>query len=387
MGEELLYLFADGKFCRSHERTGAPDTPVSIYEVDLASWARVPEEGDRRLTHREIAGKLADYVHDAGFTHVALLPEPQPGTPSDFLYLVDTLHQRGAGVIVDWEARMQPEFRNLLTGDHIEGMGLGDADSVLPAEPGFRYKWNMGWTAETLAYLSQDPLYRAFHHNRLTASAEFVFPGDSVLPLSDAEVGPGKGSLIGRMPGDDWKRFANLRLLYGYMTALPGKKLLFMGDEFGQWREWNPQGSLDWHLLEQAPHRGLQRWVRDLNTVYRGQPALYEFDSGPAGFQLVDSEDNQRSILSFRRIGRDPLNQVLFIFNFTPVPRQNYRAGVPERGEWRELLNGDATLYGGSGQGNLGSIHSAPVPMHGYPDSLNLTLPPLAMIAFRKASR
>jgi 1,4-alpha-glucan branching enzyme len=386
MNERTLYLFAEGKFGRDHREAAAPDTPVSIYEVDPDSWARVPEEGNRPLTWREIAGKLAEYVHDMGFTHVEFLPEHLPETAADFLYLADTLHQQGAGVIVDWAEDSPAELRHLLSGDHIEGLGSGRDGSPPPGAFGFRYKWNMGWTAGTLAYLSEDPLYRSYHHNRLIAAAESAFPGKCVLPLSRDEVAPGKGSLIARMPGDDWRKFANLRLLYGYMAALPGKKLLFMGDEFGQWQEWNPRGSLDWHLLEQAPHRGLQRWVRDLNTFYRGQPALYEIDSGPAGFQLMD-DDSQRSILSFRRIGLEPLDQVLFIFNFTPVPRQNYRAGVPERGEWQELLNGDATLYGGSGQGNLGSLHSAPVPMHGYPDSLNVTLPPLAMVAFRKAPR
>ena len=213
----------------------------------------------------------------------------------------------------------------------------------------------------------------------------YAFSENFVLPLSHDEVVHGKGSMIGKMPGDDWKKFANLRLLYGYMTAHPGKKLLFMGGEFGQWNEWNHDASLDWSLLEYPPHSGLQRWVRDLNTFYRGQPALYELDSDPAGFQWVDANDSQRSIISFRRMGRDPQDQVVFACNFTPEPRQNYRVGVPERGEWKELLNSDATLYGGSGQGNLGSLHTTPMPMHGHPVSLNLTLPPLAVVAFKKA--
>ena len=233
-----------------------------------------------------------------------------------------------------------------------------------PASGAFQYKWNAKWTEDTLAYFREDPIYRLYQHDRLTSGLKSTLSGAFLLPLI------GNGPLIDRMPGDDWRKLANLRLLYGYLTACTGKKLLTV--------------PVEW--VGQPPRDGPHRWLRDLNTFYRGQPALYELDSDAAGFAWVDANDRERSILAFRRMGRDSQNQVLFLFNFTPVPRQNYRAGVPQRGEWRELLNGDATLYGGSGQGNLGSIVSAPVPMHGYPDSLNLTLPPLAMLALQKAS-
>jgi 1,4-alpha-glucan branching enzyme len=233
--------------------------------------------------------------------------------------------------------------------------------------------------------MSKDPIYRSYYHNRLTFSLMYAFSENFVLPFSHDEVVHGKGSMIAKMPGDDWRKFANLRLLYGYMFAHPGKKLLFMGDEFGQWKEWNHDESLDWSLLQYPFHSGLQRWVRDLNTFYRGRRALYERDSEPRGFEWIDCNDSQRSIVSFRRRGCDPDEEVVFICNFTAEPRQNYRVGVPARGEWKELLNGDATLYGGSGQGNLGNVGAAPIPMHGHPWSLNLTLPPLAMIALSRA--
>jgi 1,4-alpha-glucan branching enzyme len=187
------------------------------------------------------------------------------------------------------------------------------------------------------------------------------------------------------MPGDDWQKFASLRLLLAYLVASSGKKLLFMGGEFGQWKEWSHDASLEWDLLQHPSHQGLQRWVRDLNTFYRARPALHEWDANADGFQWIDASDSERSIVSFRRQGSDSGRPLIFVFNFTPMPRQNYRIGVPVRGEWKEVLNGDAALYGGSGQGNLGSVETSPVPMHGHPWSLNLTLPPLAMIAFERA--
>jgi len=305
-----LYLYSDGKF---YSR-GAPDAPVTICETDFDLGPP----------------QLAAHAYDMGFTHVLL---SSPGGA----YL-EAIHERGIGVIAD-----APDADGILAG-------------AAPSRSAFRYQWNMRWTEETLAYLSEDPLFRSHHHRRLLS----VETGSFVLPLSREF-----GSLAARMPGDEWQKFANLRLLYGYQAACPGKKLIFPGDEFH--------------------NAGLARWVRDLNTFYRAQPALFERDSDPEAFEWVDTADSQRSILAFRRNGRAPGEHVLFIFNFTPVPRRNYRAGVPSRGEWKELLNSDATLYGGSGQGNLGGVESAPVPAHGCPDSLNLTLPPLAMLAFRKA--
>ncbi len=305
-----LYLYSDGKF---YSR-GGPDNPVTICEADTG-WR--PEE-------------LAAHAYDLGFTHVRF-SSPEAAA-------IEALHERGIGVIAD-----APGSDGLMA-------------ETAPARPAFRYQWNTRWTEETFAYLSADPLFRSHQHGRLLSAES----GPFVLPLSREW-----GSLTGRMPGDEWQKFANVRLLYGYQGACPGKKFLFLGDEF--------------------QNAGLARWVRDLNTFYRGQPALYEQDSVSAGFEWVDTTESERSILAFRRNGRDAAGQVLFVFNFTPVPRQNYRAGVTARGEWKELLNSDATLYGGSGQGNLGAVESAPVPAHGCPDSLNLTLPPLAMLAFRKS--
>jgi 1,4-alpha-glucan branching enzyme len=251
---------------------------------------------------------------------------------------------------------------------------------------GFGMKWDMGWMHDTLAYLSLDPIHRRYHHNQLTFRGVYAFTENYVLPLSHDEVVHGKGSLIGKMPGDDWRKFANLRLLFGYMFMQPGKKLLFMGGDIAQWREWNHDTSLDWHLLNEPQHQGLQRWVRDLNTFYRGQPALYDFDCSPAGFEWVDANDSEASVLSFLRKGRTPGDEILVVVNFTPVPRQNYRVGVPRGGRWLEVLNSDAPLYGGSGQGNLGGEHAAPVNCHGRPYLLNITVPPLGMVAFKAAS-
>jgi 1,4-alpha-glucan branching enzyme len=248
---------------------------------------------------------------------------------------------------------------------------------------GFGLKWNMGWMHDMLDYISKDPVFRQYHHNKITFSLVYAFSENFVLPFSHDEVVYGKGSMIGKMPGDNWQKFANLRLLYGYMFGHPGKKLLFMGDEFGQWAEWNHDSSLDWHLLEYPLHQGLLRWVRDLNTFYRGQPSIFEIDFDAAGFEWVDCTDSERSVVSFLRKGSGSGELTLFVCNFTPVPRQNYRVGVPFEGHWLEMLNSDAPLYGGSGQGNGGGVDAAPLPIHGRPHSLNLTLPPLGMLAFR----
>ncbi len=496
----------------NHRPVGqALDAPISIYEVHLGSWARVPEDGNRWLTYREMAGKLAEYVHHMGFTHVEFLPVTEHpfdgswgyqtvgyyaptsrfGTPQDFMYLVDALHQNGIGVILDWVPAHFPtdehglgyfdgthlyehadprqghhpdwgtfvfnfgrtEVRNFLISNalfwfdryHIDGLRVDAVASLLyldygrreggwipnrfggnenldaidflrtlnetvyGAYPGvmmmaeestawpmvsrptylgglgFGFKWNMGWMHDMLDYMSLDPIFRSYNHNRVTFGLMYAFSENFVLPFSHDEVVHGKGSMIGKMPGDEWRKFANLRLLYGFMTAHPGKKLLFMGDEFGQWSEWNHDKSLDWHLLESPPNAGLQRWVRDLNTFYRGQRALFERDVEPAGFEWIDCNDGLRSVLGFRRRGRDAGEEVIFVCNFTPVPRENYRVGVPSHGDWQEVLNGDAELYGGSGQGNLGTVSAAPIAMHGHPWSLNLLLPPLAMIALRRA--
>ncbi len=505
------YEWGDDAWIEARSRAQALDAPISVYEVHLGSWARVPEEGNRWLTYREMAARLPQYLHDMGFTHVEFLPVTEHpfdgswgyqtvgyfaptsrfGSPQDFMYLVDTLHQNGIGVILDWVPAHFPtdehglgyfdgthlyehadprqgqhpdwgtfvfnfgrnEVRNFLISNalfwfdvyHVDGLRVDAVASLLyldygrkqgewipnryggrenldavdflrnlneaaygaypgammmaeesTAWPGvsrpnylgglgFGFKWNMGWMHDMLDYMSQDSIYRSYHHNRLTFSLMYAFSENFVLPLSHDEVVHGKGSMIGKMPGDDWRKFANLRLLYGYMLAHPGKKLLFMGDEFGQWKEWNHDQSLDWDLLNYPMHHGLQRWVRDLNTLYRGQPACHQRDSEAGGFEWIDCNDSQRSIVAFRRKGYDPEGEIVFVCNFTPVPRQNYRIGVPSRGDWEEILNGDAVLYGGSGQGNLGNVGTAPIPMHNQPWSLNLTLPPLAMVAFKRS--
>jgi 1,4-alpha-glucan branching enzyme len=250
---------------------------------------------------------------------------------------------------------------------------------------GFGYKWDMGWMHDTLKYLSQDPVHRKFHHNLLSFRMLYAWGENYMLPLSHDEVVHGKGSLIGKMPGDEWQKFANLRLLFGYMFAQPGKKLLFMGCEFGQWHEWNHDASLDWHLLDYPTHSGLKRWVRDLNTFYRGERAMHELDCESGGFEWVDANDAENSVASFVRKGRAGAADVLVVCNFTPVPRHNYRVGVPHGGHWDEVLNSDAPLYGGSGQGNFGGLDAAPVPCHGRPYTLTVTVPPLGMVAFKRA--
>ncbi len=245
---------------------------------------------------------------------------------------------------------------------------------------GFGMKWDMGWMHDTLRYFSKDPVHRKYHHNDLTFRMMYAFTENFVLPLSHDEVVYGKGSLLGKMPGDDWQKFANLRLLFAHMYSQPGKKLLFMGGEFGQWREWNHDGSLDWHLLDSPPHAALQRWVEDLNRTYRDIPALHELDTSPDGFEWIDCCDAENSIVSLLRKSASDSRIVAVALNFTPVPRHNYMVGVPVGGHWTEVLNSDAPFYGGSGQGNMGGVEAAPIPLHGRSWSLNLTLPPLGAV-------
>ena len=503
------YSWSDNEWMANRSKYNSADSPISIYEVHLGSWRRVPEDGNRSLTYREMAPLLADYVHDAGYTHVEFLPVMEHpfdgswgyqivgyfaptsrfGSPSDFMYLVDYLHQRGIGVILDWvpahfpkdEAGLgyfdgshlyehadpkqgeQPdwntfvfnygrkEVQNFLISNalfwldkyHVDGlrtdavaamlyldygrpeggwvpnrfggrenleavqflktlneqvyeafpdvMMIAEESTAWPqvSRPtylgglGFGFKWNMGWMHDMLSYMSLDPVLRSYHQDQITFSLVYAFSENFILPFSHDEVVYGKGSMLRKMPGDDWQKFANLRLLYGFMFGHPGKKLLFMGDDFGQWSEWNHDASLDWHLLNDSRHAGLQRWVRDLNTLYRGQPALHELDFDAAGFEWVDCKDSQRSVVSFLRRGRNPNDRILFVYNFTPVARENYRVGVPFDGVWKEILNSDAPLYGGSGKGNFGGLKAIPLPIHGRPFSLNATLPPLGAVAFR----
>jgi 1,4-alpha-glucan branching enzyme len=243
---------------------------------------------------------------------------------------------------------------------------------------GFSYKWNMGWMHDTLEYIRQEPIHRAFHHNQLTFGLIYAFSENFVLPLSHDEVVHGKGSLINKMPGDVWQKFANLRAYFTFMYSHPGKKLLFMGDEFAQWGEWNHDKSLDWHLLDDPAHAGVKRLISDLNRTYRSVPALHEGDHHPAGFAWIDANDASQSVLSFLRRGRDPQDFVLAVQNFTPVVRQGYRLGVPDAPGFRELINSDSETYGGSNVGNAGFVATEPIPAHGFAQSVCLTLPPLA---------
>ncbi|MGE5816471.1 MAG: 1,4-alpha-glucan branching protein GlgB [Deltaproteobacteria bacterium] len=248
---------------------------------------------------------------------------------------------------------------------------------------GFGLKWDMGWMHDTLEYMQADPIYRRYQHNKLTFRMLYAFHENFVLPLSHDEVVYGKGSLLAKMPGDDWQKFANLRALFGYMYAQPGKKLLFMGSEFGQWREWVHDASLEWHLLDLAPHLGLQKWVSHLNRLYRGEPALHEMDCNPGGFEWIDCSDAESSVVSLLRKTKSASSVVLVVCNFTPVPRHNYRVGAPCGGFWQEIANSDAAEYGGSNMGNFGGIEAAPIPLHGRRHSLTLTLPPLSASFFK----
>jgi 1,4-alpha-glucan branching enzyme len=248
---------------------------------------------------------------------------------------------------------------------------------------GFGLKWDMGWMHDTLDYMSKDPVHRKYHYNSLTFRMLYAFHENFVLPLSHDEVVYGKRSLLSKMPGDDWQKFANLRLLFGYMYAQPAKKLLFMGGEIGQWSEWTHDASLEWHLLQHAPHEGLKRWMSDLNRVYRSEPALHELDCDPAGFEWIDCNDAEGSTLSLMRKSRSKNDVVLIACNFTPVPRPNYKLGAPRGGWWREILNGDSEYYGGSGVGNGGGVEASNEGIHGRPNSLTITLPPLAAVFFK----
>jgi 1,4-alpha-glucan branching enzyme len=505
----LDYRWGDQEWMARRRERNALDAPMSIYEVHLGSWRRVPEEGDRPVTYRELAPLLADHAERLGFTHVELLPimehpfygswgyqttgyfapTSRYGSPQDFMFLVDTLHQRGIGVILDWVPSHFPtdehglsyfdgthlyehadprqgfhqdwkssifnygrhEVQTFLLSSalfwldvyHADGLRVDAVASMLyldysrragewipnahggrenleaieflrtlnqvvyeqhpdvqtiaeestawpmVARPtyvgglGFGLKWDMGWMHDTLQYFSQDPIHRKFHHSALTFRLLYAFHENFVLPLSHDEVVHGKGSLLGKMPGVGRDEFANLRLLYGAMYAQTGKKLLFMGAELGQRREWNHDSSLDWHLVDSESHGGIMRWLSDLNRLYRDEPALHEWDCDPRGFEWVDCNDWEQSLLTLIRRGASTDTVILVALNFTPVPRTNYRVGVPRGGRWDEVLNSDAGIYWGQGWGNLGSVQATPVPAHGRPFSLVLTLPPLSAVFFR----
>jgi 1,4-alpha-glucan branching enzyme len=507
---DLSYEWGDEEWMRTRARANALDAPISIYEVHLGSWRRVPEEHDRSLTYRELAHALADYCTDMGYTHVELVPimehpfygswgyqvtgyfapTSRYGTPQDFMYFVDYLHRRGIGVIMDWVPSHFPsdqhglayfdgthlyehadprqgfhpewnssifnygrsEVRNFLASSalfwlntyHIDALRVDAVASMLyldygrrqgewipnrfgghenleaveflkqlnlavyrdqpdtqtiaeesTAWPmvsrptylgglGFGMKWNMGWMHDTLAYFETQTVFRKYQHNKLTFSIWYAFTENFVLPISHDEVVHGKGSLVGKMPGDEWQQFANLRLFLGYMWTHPGKKLLFMGCDFGQKREWQHDGSLEWHVLQYPLHAGVHNWVRDLNHLYRQTPALYELDFSGDGFQWIDANNGDMSVVVYLRKGRAG-DVALIACNFTPVPRDNYQVGVPRGGRWLERLNSDAPYYGGSGIGNFGGLEAAPLPSHGQYHSLSLRLPPLSIVILTPA--
>ncbi len=480
--------------------------PLSIYEVHLGSWMRVPEEDGRWLTYRELANKLIPYVHDMDYTHIELLPITEHpfdgswgyqatgyfaatsrfGPPEDFMAFVDTAHQAGIGVIMDWAPAHFPddphglawfdgthlydhedprlgfhpewnsrifnygrvEVKNFLLNSalfwldryHIDGLRVDAVASMLyrdygrkagewipnqfggnenleavaflkelnvlvhqeypgavtiaeesTAWPGvskptytgglgFTFKWNMGWMHDTLEYFALDPLQRKHHQKKITFGLVYAFHENFVLVLSHDEVVHGKKTLLDKMPGDPWQQFANLRALYGFMYGHPGKKMLFMGGEFGQWWEWNHDDSLQWHLCEQEPHLGLQRYTRELNRLYTSEPALHEVDFDWTGFQWIDINDSENSVIAFLRKARNQDNAIVCVCNFTPVPRSHYRIGVPALGRYREVLNSDSAIYGGSNQGNEGGVMAEPTACHGFANSISLTLPPLSVL-------
>jgi 1,4-alpha-glucan branching enzyme len=503
---DLEYKWNDSEWMSNRHKFNSLNAPYSIYEVHLGSWRRVPEEGNRYLNYRELAHQLADYVADMGFTHVELLPVMEHpfygswgyqsvgyfaptsryGTPQDFMYMIDHLHHKGIGVILDWVPSHFPsdehglayfdgsylyehedpqkgyhpewksyifnygrnEVRNFLICSalfwldkyHIDGIRVDAVASILyldyarkegewipnvyggnenldainflkklneavysfhpdvqtiaeesTAWPmvsrpthlgglGFGMKWNMGWMHDTLKYMSTDPLYKKYHHDQLTFSLWYAFTENFLLPFSHDEVVHGKGALIGKMPGDEWQSASNLRLMLGYMYGHPGKKLLFMGCEFGQWKEWYHEESLEWHALEYPSHQGIQKWVKDLNHNYRSEPALHELDFSDKSFEWIDFHDWEQSIVSFIRKSNNSDKVILVVCNFSGIPRHNYIVGVPGGGFWKEILNSDSEIYGGSGYGNTGGVEASSSSAQGRSFSLSLTLPPLSIL-------
>ncbi|MBI3091026.1 MAG: 1,4-alpha-glucan branching protein GlgB [Candidatus Tectomicrobia bacterium] len=289
------------------------------------------------------------------------------------------------GFLRDFNEAVHRHFPGSLTAAEESTAWPGVTRPTVAGGLGFDLKWDMGWMHDTLSYLGHDPIHRAYHHSEITFRSLYYSSERFVLPLSHDEVVYGKGALLRKLPGDDWQKFANLRLLLGYQYAQPGKKLLFMGGEIGQWSEWYHEASLEWHLLEHPGHAGVRRWVEDLNQLYRAQPTLHAGDCVPDGFAWIDGSDSQQSVLSFLRLGRAlgrgaDAAAMLVVCNFTPVPRFSYRVGVPRGGFWKEVLNSDAREYGGSGMGNLGGVTAAAQPHHNRPSSVSLTLPPLAIL-------
>ena len=500
------FRFDDSAWMERRHGSDPYRSPLSIYECHLGSWRRTSD--GQPVGYRDVAGQLAAYCNEMGFTHVELLPIAEHpfggswgyqvsnyfaptaryGTPDDFRYLVNELHNEGIGVIVDWVPAHFPkdewalarfdgtalyehadprqgehpdwgtlvfnygrnEVRNFLISNalywleefHVDGLRvdavasmlyldysrregewvpnrfggrenleaidfLRELNTVVHSEHpgvlmlaeestdwpgvtrpvhlgglGFGFKWNMGWMHDTLLYFSKDPIHRRYHHNQLTFSLVYAFSENYVLPFSHDEVVHGKGSLLGKMPGDRWQRFANLRALFAYMWAHPGKQLLFMGNELAQEREWSHDRSLDWHLLDTEAHRGIQRLVADLNKTYKGLQALWREDSSPEGFRWIDANDADNNVISFVRAGGQ--EELVCVVNLSPVVRHDFRLGLPRAGTYQEVLNTDSEMYGGSNVGNLGVVESEAVAWHGLEHSAPVTLPPLAALWLRR---
>ncbi len=505
------HVWQDEAWMDERRRRGAAlDRPMSVYEVHVGSWRRKPEEGNRALTWRELAVELVGHVADMGFTHIELLPvmehpfegswgyqvtgffapTSRQGTADDFRFFIDTCHQRGIAVILDWVPGHFPkdahalawfdgtalyehadprqgehrdwgtlifnygrhEVRNFLIASalfwlesfHVDGLRVdavasmlyldysreeGDwvpnryggrenleaidflrylntlthdrhPGSVMIAEEstafpavsrptwvgglGFTFKWNMGWMHDILTYAGKEPIFRRWEHQHLTFSLLYAWNENFLLPFSHDEVVHGKGSMLAKMSGDVWQKAANLRTLYAYLYTHPGKKLLFMGSEFGQWGEWNHDGSLDWHVTGEPPHAGIRQFVKDINRLYAAEAALHQVDFHHAGFEWIDCHDYESSVVSFIRRAEDPDDALIVVLNWTPVVRAGYRIGVPAPGFYREVLNSDAEAYGGSNTGNAGGLDAEAVAAHGHAQSLNLTLPPLGALVLKR---
>ena len=499
------YEWGDHAWMTARAKSAARNAPMSIYEVHLGSWRR---DHNEVLGYRQLGEQLAEHVGNLGFTHVELMPVMEHpfygswgyqvtgyfapttryGAPEDFMAMVDALHQRGIGVIVDWVPAHFPtdphglgvfdgthlyehadprrgfhpdwtsfifnygrhEVRAFLISSamswldryHIDGLRVDGVASMLykdysrqpgewvpnedgsnhdrdaisflqefnravyhaypdvqtiaeestawggvsrPPEHGglgFGYKWDLGWMHDTLKFLSREPIHRKYHYDELTFRSIYASSENYVMPLSHDEVVHGKGSLIGKIPGDPWQKYATLRLLYGYQWTLPGKKLVFMGDELGVWGEWNHDTQLDWPVGAHAAHAGIARWIGDLNGAYRNYPALHHGDCESWGFKWIVGDDRDASVLAYARYGNPGDAPIVVLANFTPVPREGYRVGVPRNGFWKELLNSDADVYGGSGIGNRGGMEAEAIECRGFPCSLVATVPPLAIVVF-----
>lgn len=498
------YAWNDASWMTDRERHDLRHEPMAIYEVHLGSWMRVANEGNRWLTYRELAPKIVNHVKRFGFTHVELMPVAEHpldaswgyqvtgyyaptsrfGTPDDFKFFVDTCHQHGIGVIVDWVPAHFPkddwslrrfdgtalyehqdpregehvewgtlifnfgrhEVRNFLLANalfwldqyHIDGLRVDAVASMLyldygkkqgqwipnryggnenleaisffrqlneavyglfpgcftvaeestswsgvtsPAYVGglgFGFKWDMGWMHDTLLYFQKDPVYRKHHHNNLTFSMVYAYSENFILPFSHDEVVYGKGSLLRKMPGDEWQRFANLRLLLAYMYTHPGKKLLFMGTELAPWDEWYFDGGLDWSLESHPMRQKFQRFFEDLGELYLKAQPLWERDPSPEGFAWIDCNDADTGVVSYVRFGKK--TSLVCILNLTPIPRHGYRIGVPDSKGYRERMNTDSSYYGGSNVGNLDVVKTKKEPLHGFAQSICLTLPPLSCL-------